>query len=107
MAIFAGSDTTSTVLAGIFFYLLANRQVFDELRKEVDETFPPGEGEPFDSTRLSEMPILNAVMCVFASLNSSETSAHPPHCTVTRPCGCSRPSLPACNAPRKMAEAEP
>ena len=62
MAIDAGSDTTATVLSAIFFYLLANPAVFHRLRKEVDSEFPIGEGEPFDSLRLSRMPFLNAVV---------------------------------------------
>ena len=63
-SIFAGGDTTSTVLGGIFFHLLANPSVLDRLREEVDAAFPPGEGEPFDAVKLSGMPFLNAVMYV-------------------------------------------
>ena len=63
-SIFDGGDTTSTVLGGIFFHLLANPSVLDRLREEVDAAFPPGEGEPFDAVKLSGMPFLNAVMYV-------------------------------------------
>ena len=69
LAIVAGSDTTSTTLSGIFFYLLTNPEYYARLREEVDAYFPPGEGEPFDGTRLAEMKYLNAVM--YAFLHSS------------------------------------
>ena len=62
IAIGAGADTTSTILAGIFFHLLSNPVVFDRLRREVDSVFPPGEGEPFDAVKLASMPYLNAIM---------------------------------------------
>ena len=61
-AITAGSDTTSTVLSGLFYHLFSNRVAFDRLRVEVDSEFPPGEGEPFDTSKLAKMPYLNAVM---------------------------------------------
>ena len=61
-AIIAGADTTSTVISGLFYYLLSNRSVFDRLREEVDSAFPLGEGEPFDTSKLAKMPYLNAVM---------------------------------------------
>ncbi|KAL5476669.1 hypothetical protein ACEPAI_2855 [Sanghuangporus weigelae] len=62
LAIVAGSDTTSTTLSGVFFYLLTHPECYDRLRKEVDAVFPPGEGEPFDGARLAEMKYLNAVI---------------------------------------------
>lgn len=62
LAIVAGSDTTSTTLSGIFYYLLTNPEYYIRLRKEVDEAFPPGEGEPYDGTKLAEMKFLNAIM---------------------------------------------
>ena len=61
-AIVAGADTTSTVLGGLFFYLLSNPGILDRLRKEIDTEFPLGEGEPFDAAKLAAMPYLNAVM---------------------------------------------
>lgn len=64
VAIVAGSDTTATTLSYLFYYLLANPEVLKRLRLELDEAFPVGEGDPFDFTRLSELPILNAVMSV-------------------------------------------
>ncbi|EJD02376.1 cytochrome P450 [Fomitiporia mediterranea MF3/22] len=61
-AIVAGADTTSTVLGGVFFYILSNPAVFSKLQREVDSEFPLGEGEPFDAVKLSAMPYLNAVI---------------------------------------------
>ena len=62
VAVLGGADTTSSVLGGIFFYLLGNPSTFDRLKKEVDAEFPRVDGEPFDSTKLARMPYLNAVM---------------------------------------------
>ncbi|KAH8108748.1 high nitrogen upregulated cytochrome P450 monooxygenase 2 [Phellopilus nigrolimitatus] len=62
LAIVAGSDTTSTTLGGIFYYLLTHPDDYNRLQKEVDAGFPPGEGDPFDATKLTEMPFLNAVI---------------------------------------------
>lgn len=62
MAIDAGSDTTATELSAVFFFLLSNPDAFHRLRDEVDQEFPIGEGEPFDTLKLSRMPYLNAVM---------------------------------------------
>ena len=64
VAIVAGSDTTATTLTNLFYNIMTNADVMGMLRKELDEAFPPGEGDPFDFTRLSELPILNAVMFV-------------------------------------------
>ncbi|KAH8104189.1 high nitrogen upregulated cytochrome P450 monooxygenase 1 [Phellopilus nigrolimitatus] len=62
LAIVAGSDTAATTMSGVFFYLLANPEVLARLRVELDEAFPPGEGDPFDLATLAELPILNAVI---------------------------------------------
>ena len=64
MIVVAGSDTTATTLSGVFYYLMRYPEVMKRLRKELDEAFPPGEGEPFDYTKLAELTFLNAVMCV-------------------------------------------
>ena len=63
--IVAGSDTTSTTLSGLFYYLLSNPHVYRRLQREIDTAFPPGEGDPFDTLKLSELPFLNAAMYVF------------------------------------------
>ena len=62
--IVAGSDTTSTTLSGLFYYLLSSPHNYRRLQKEIDAAFPPGEGDPFDTLKLSELPFLNAVMYV-------------------------------------------
>ncbi|KAI5120324.1 hypothetical protein M0805_000384 [Coniferiporia weirii] len=62
LAIIAGSDTTATTMSGLFFYLLSNLDVLARLRKELDDAFPLGEGDPFDFTKLAELPYLNAVI---------------------------------------------
>ena len=62
ITIAAGSDTTSTVLAGLFYFLLKNPTVLSKLRSEVDAVFPPGEGDPFDTGKLANMVYLNACM---------------------------------------------
>ncbi|KAH8108260.1 high nitrogen upregulated cytochrome P450 monooxygenase 2 [Phellopilus nigrolimitatus] len=62
LAVVAGSDTTSSTLGGIFYYLLTHQSDYMRLQKEVDSVFPPGEGDPFDSAKLNEMEFLNAVI---------------------------------------------
>ncbi|KAH8108750.1 high nitrogen upregulated cytochrome P450 monooxygenase 2 [Phellopilus nigrolimitatus] len=62
LAIVAGSDTTSSTLGGIFYYLLTHPDDYNRLQKEVDAVFPPGEGDPFDAAKLIGMPFLNAVI---------------------------------------------
>ncbi|EJD02377.1 high nitrogen upregulated cytochrome P450 monooxygenase 2, partial [Fomitiporia mediterranea MF3/22] len=61
-AMVAGADTTSTVLSGLFFYILTNPETFTKLRQEINCEFPLGEGEPFDAVKLATMPYLNAVI---------------------------------------------
>ena len=65
IAIIAGSDTTSTTLSGLFYYLMSNPVEYKRLQNEIDAAFPPEEGDPFDATKLAEMPFLNAVMYVW------------------------------------------
>lgn len=64
LAIVAGADTTSSVLSGLFFYILTNKPIYSRLQKEIDSTFPVSDGEPFDSAKLSQLPYLDAVMYV-------------------------------------------
>lgn len=77
LVIIAGSDTTATVLSSLFLYLLSTMPApyygsdekrkhysnyYSRLQAEVDSVFPPGEGDPFDSSKLAEMPFLNAAL---------------------------------------------
>lgn len=71
LAIVAGSDTTSSVLSGLFHYLLAHPASYRRLQEELDDAFPPGEGDPFDANELAELPFLNAVMCATVPVSLS------------------------------------
>lgn len=84
LVIVAGSDTSAAVISSVFHHILSEIKYFERyvwnqasiyslncvavstyrLRKEIDEYFPPKGGEvPADnSTKLSELPFLNAVM---------------------------------------------
>ncbi len=62
MAIVAGADTTTTALSGIFYYLMTHPSACRKLQAEIGATFPPLEGNPFDTSTLASMPYLNAVM---------------------------------------------
>lgn len=81
-AIIGGSDTASTALSHLCYFLLGHPHCMARLRAEVNEFFPPndtrgangihlrdkegpkdGEVEvPFDPGRQAEMPYLNACM---------------------------------------------
>ena len=63
MAIVAGSDTTSSVLSAVIYYLLLNPAAYNRLQEEVDSAFPSGE-EPLDTVKLSHLEWLNGCMCV-------------------------------------------
>jgi hypothetical protein len=58
------SDTTSTALASLWYYLLQNPGCYARLREEVHAVFPSGE-EPTEQQKLSAMPYLNA--CLYAT----------------------------------------
>ncbi|KAI0281341.1 high nitrogen upregulated cytochrome P450 monooxygenase 2 [Russula brevipes] len=59
LAIVAGSDTTSSTLTALVYYLLLNPAAYERLQEEVDSAFPSGE-EPLDTVKLSHMEWLNA-----------------------------------------------
>ena len=63
LAIIAGSDTTSSVLTAIVYYLLLNPAVYERLQGEVDSAFPSAE-EPLDNVKLSQLMWLNGCMWV-------------------------------------------
>lgn len=62
-----GSDTTSTVLASLFFYLLQHPKKFGQLRAEVDRFYP--RGEEITVKHFSEMDYLEA--CINEALRLS------------------------------------
>ncbi|EKM54289.1 uncharacterized protein PHACADRAFT_196722 [Phanerochaete carnosa HHB-10118-sp] len=59
LAVIAGSDTTSTVLVHLWYFMLRHPECAEKLHKEIDVTFPPGE-DPLDFSRHADMPYLNA-----------------------------------------------
>ncbi|KAH7927912.1 cytochrome P450 [Leucogyrophana mollusca] len=61
LAIVAGSDTTSTTLSSLFWFLLSNPSAYHRLQAEVDKYFPPGENA-LDTTHHQQMSYLNAVI---------------------------------------------
>ena len=61
LAIIAGSDTTSSILTAVIYYLLLNPVAYEHLQEEVDSAFPNGE-EPLDALKLSHLEWLNGCM---------------------------------------------
>ena len=61
LVIVAGSDTTSTVLSSLFWFIMTNPTVYRRLQDEIDSVFPPGENA-LDITKHIHMDYLNAVM---------------------------------------------
>lgn len=61
LVIVAGSDTTSTVLSSLFWFLMCNPNIYRRLQDEVDSVFPPGENA-LDPSKHIHMNYLNAVM---------------------------------------------
>lgn len=56
-----GSDTTSGVLTFVFYYLLTNKEAYNRLRAELDETFPDYDA-PLNREILMNLPYLSAVV---------------------------------------------
>ena len=73
LAIIAGSDTTSTVLTSVVYFLLHNPEAYKRLQAEIAEYFLPEE-DPVDTARLASMPWLNACMYVLRSLYAPRQS---------------------------------
>ncbi|KAI0265982.1 high nitrogen upregulated cytochrome P450 monooxygenase 2 [Gloeopeniophorella convolvens] len=65
LAIVAGSDTTSTTMTAVIYYLIKHPTAYARLLKEIDEALPTG-GESLDATHLSGLQWLNA--CINESL---------------------------------------
>jgi len=69
-AIIAGSDTTSTVLVTVWYYLLRNPSFYARLRDEIEAAFPSRE-EPANLQILSTLPYLHG--CINEAMR-----LHPP-----------------------------
>ncbi|EKM51676.1 uncharacterized protein PHACADRAFT_212308 [Phanerochaete carnosa HHB-10118-sp] len=61
LALIAGADTTSTVLASTFYCILRNPEAYKRLQAEVDKFYPPGE-DSLDPRHLPEMQYLEAIL---------------------------------------------
>ncbi|EJD00230.1 high nitrogen upregulated cytochrome P450 monooxygenase 2 [Fomitiporia mediterranea MF3/22] len=72
LAITAGSDTTSTTLATIFFYILTHEEVYTKLKAEVDDLLPPS--RRFDDINMKEVNKMNYLTCVI----HESLRLHPP-----------------------------
>ncbi|KAF8970540.1 cytochrome P450 [Flammula alnicola] len=62
LAIIAGSDTTSSALSNIIYYLLRYPEYFRRLRRETDEVFSFADCTSIDISQLPSMKLLNAVI---------------------------------------------
>jgi cytochrome P450 len=62
LAIIAGSNTISSVLTAIVYYLLLNPEAYKCLQEEIDSIFSSAE-EPLDIERMGRMGWLNGCMC--------------------------------------------
>lgn len=61
LAMIAGSDTTATTIANVFFLLLQHKHEYRRLQVEVDKYYPAG-ADPLDSKYYLDMHYLDAVM---------------------------------------------
>ncbi|KAL4246847.1 Cytochrome P450 superfamily protein [Abortiporus biennis] len=61
LATIAGSDTTSSVLSNIFYFLMRNPLMYKRLQEEVDKFYPSG-SDPADGVHYKEMVYLDAVI---------------------------------------------
>ena len=63
LAVIAGSDTTSTTLSHLWYFLLTNPECAKRLRIEIDAAYPDiKEPTSFSHLRNQDMPYLNACM---------------------------------------------
>ncbi|PPQ98481.1 hypothetical protein CVT26_013882 [Gymnopilus dilepis] len=63
LAIVAGSDTTSSALANICYYLIRYPDYLHRLREELDATFKPSEpNETIEINALASLPLLDAII---------------------------------------------
>ncbi|EKM57316.1 uncharacterized protein PHACADRAFT_208410 [Phanerochaete carnosa HHB-10118-sp] len=59
IALVAGSDSSAAVLSHFCYFMLRHPECAEQLHKEIDATFPPGE-DPLNFSRHADMPYLNA-----------------------------------------------
>lgn len=59
--LYAGHDTTSSVMSSTLYYLYSYPEVLQKLRDEIQQTFPDKE-QPFDFQKLKEMKYLDCVI---------------------------------------------
>jgi len=106
LAIIAGSDTTSSVLTALLYYLLLNPEAYKHLQEEVESAFTSGE-EPLDTVKFRHMEWLNGCMCVIMreeiSINSFSPSPTAMRhfvfsllCQAVRSARCLRERAPRC-----------
>ncbi|KAL0565135.1 hypothetical protein V5O48_016893 [Marasmius crinis-equi] len=62
LAIVAGSDTTSTAMANLFWCLLSRPETYKRLREEVDKEYPVGTDPLLDTSRYGNMKYLTACL---------------------------------------------
>ncbi|KAL0062615.1 hypothetical protein AAF712_010549 [Marasmius tenuissimus] len=62
LAIVAGSDTTSTAMANLFWCLMAHPDTYERLREEVDREYPAGIDPLLDTSRFGNMKYLTACL---------------------------------------------
>ncbi|KAF9465832.1 cytochrome P450 [Collybia nuda] len=60
LAMVAGSDTTATCLASLFYFLLCYPKCYQRLQAEIDEVFPPGSGVSNMLKHIANLPYLTA-----------------------------------------------
>ena len=96
----AGSDTTATTIANVFFLLLQHEEKYKRLQEEVDKYYPPGE-DTLDPKHYVDMHYLDAVM--YVQLLYSRTRLTRACHTVTRRCVFSPPSPVAASEVRPKA----
>lgn len=64
LIIVAGSDTTSSVLSNIIYFLISNPHDYARLRDEIDRAFPVADVDHITTDNLANLNFLNAVMYV-------------------------------------------
>ncbi|KAI0265868.1 high nitrogen upregulated cytochrome P450 monooxygenase 2 [Gloeopeniophorella convolvens] len=84
LAMIAGSDTTSTAMTALFYYLLQNPTAYARLQEEVDAAFPHGD-EPLDVSRLNGLEWLGA--CINEALRLQPPVPDGSQRTITRGTG--------------------